>query len=89
MERQLACATLEQNNSNLKVNLMNHGLHATLPAVWQTGNIPPNWKRELFVPIWKGEGIVENARTDKVILFSAFQGVSLHICNPCAFMVTC
>ena len=32
------------------------GLHAVLTAVWQTGTIPPDWKRGLVVPIWKGKG---------------------------------
>ena len=35
---------------------MIHGLHAVLTAVWQTGTIPPDWKRGLVVPIWKGKG---------------------------------
>ena len=33
-----------------------HGLHAVLTAVWQSGTIPPDWKRGLVVPIWKGKG---------------------------------
>ncbi|KAG0728096.1 putative protein in type-1 retrotransposable element R1DM [Chionoecetes opilio] len=32
------------------------GLHAVLTAVWQSGTIPPDWKRGLVVPIWKGKG---------------------------------
>ena len=35
---------------------MIHGLHAVLCAVWRTGTIPPDWKRGLVVPIWKGKG---------------------------------
>ncbi|KAG0693436.1 Transposon TX1 uncharacterized protein [Chionoecetes opilio] len=35
---------------------MIHGLHAVLTAVWQSGTIPPDWKRGLVVPIWKGKG---------------------------------
>lgn len=27
-----------------------------LTAEWQSGTIPPDWKRELVVPIWKGKG---------------------------------
>ena len=27
-----------------------------LSAVWQSGTIPPDWKRGLVVPIWKGKG---------------------------------
>ncbi len=30
---------------------MTHGLHAVLTAVWQSGTIPPDWKRGLVVPI--------------------------------------
>ena len=35
---------------------MTRGLHAVLSAVWQSGTIPPDWKRGLVVPIWKGKG---------------------------------
>ncbi|KAG0723026.1 LINE-1 retrotransposable element ORF2 protein [Chionoecetes opilio] len=35
---------------------MIRGLHAALTAVWQSGTIPPDWKRGLVVPIWKGKG---------------------------------
>ncbi|KAG0720925.1 LINE-1 retrotransposable element ORF2 protein [Chionoecetes opilio] len=35
---------------------MIRGLHAVLAAVWQSGTIPPDWKRGLVVPIWKGKG---------------------------------
>ena len=35
---------------------MIRGLHAVLTAVWQTGTVPPDWKRGLVVPIWKGKG---------------------------------
>ena len=35
---------------------MIRGLHAVLTAVWQTGTIPPDWKKGLIVPIWKGKG---------------------------------
>ncbi|KAG0720560.1 Nucleotide exchange factor SIL1 [Chionoecetes opilio] len=35
---------------------MFHGLHAVLTAMWQSGTIPPDWKRGLVVPIWKGKG---------------------------------
>ena len=35
---------------------MIQGLHRVLTAVWQTGTIPPNWKRGLVTPIWKGKG---------------------------------
>ena len=32
------------------------GLHAVLTAVWHSGTIPPDWKKGLVVPIWKGKG---------------------------------
>ena len=35
---------------------MIRGLHAVLSAVWHLGAIPPDWKRGLVVPIWKGKG---------------------------------
>ena len=35
---------------------MVRGLHAVLVAVWHSGAIPPDWKRGLVVPIWKGKG---------------------------------
>ena len=35
---------------------MIHGLHTVLTAVWHSGTVPPDWKRGLVVPIWKGKG---------------------------------
>ena len=36
---------------------MIRGLHAVLTAVWNSGNtIPPDWKKGVVVPIWKGKG---------------------------------
>ena len=35
---------------------MIHGLHAVLTAVWHSGTIPPDWKRGLVIPLWKGKG---------------------------------
>ena len=35
---------------------MIRGLHAVLTAVWHSGTIPPDWKKGLVVPIWKGKG---------------------------------
>ena len=32
------------------------GLHAVLTAAWHSGTIPPDWKKRLIVPIWKGKG---------------------------------
>ena len=32
------------------------GLHAVLTGVWHSGTIPPDWKKGLVVPIWKGKG---------------------------------
>ena len=31
-------------------------LHAVLCSAWNTGIIPPDWKRVLGVPLWKGKG---------------------------------
>ena len=35
---------------------MIRGLQAVLTAVWHSGTIPPDWKKGLVVPIWKGKG---------------------------------
>ena len=35
---------------------MIRGLHTVLTAVWQTGTIPPDWRRGLVTPLWKGKG---------------------------------
>ena len=35
---------------------MIRGLRAVLTAVWHSGTIPSDWKKELVVPIWKGKG---------------------------------
>ena len=35
---------------------MIRGLHAVLTAVWHSGTIPPDRKKGLVVPIWKGKG---------------------------------
>ena len=35
---------------------MIRGLHAVLTAIWHSDTIPPDWKRGLAVPIWKGKG---------------------------------
>ena len=34
---------------------MIRGLHAVLTAVWHSGTIPPDLKKGLVVPIWKGK----------------------------------
>ena len=34
---------------------MIRGLHAVLSAVWHPGTIPPDWKKGLLFPIWKGK----------------------------------
>ncbi len=34
---------------------MIRGLHAVLSAIWQSGTLPPDWKRGLVVSIWKGK----------------------------------
>ena len=40
----------------LKAESMIRGLYTVLTAVWQSGTIPPDWKRRLIVPIWRGKG---------------------------------
>ena len=35
---------------------MIRGLHAVSTAVWHSGTIPPDWKKWLVAPIWKGKG---------------------------------
>ena len=35
---------------------MIRGLHAVLTAVWHSGIVPPDWKRGLVIPIFKGKG---------------------------------
>ena len=35
---------------------MIRGLHVVFTAVWHSGTIPPEWKKGLVVPIWKGKG---------------------------------
>ena len=42
---------------------MIHGLHAVLTVVWHSGTIPPDWKRGLVFPIWKGKGTIRMATT--------------------------
>ena len=37
------------------VEAMIRGLHAVLTAVWHSGTIPPDGKKGLVVPIWKGK----------------------------------
>lgn len=39
---------------------MNCGLHLVLTAEWQSGNIPPDWRRGMVVPVWKGKGNAYN-----------------------------
>ena len=40
------------------------GLHAVLTAVWHSDTIPPDWKKGLVVPIWKGKGDHQDWKND-------------------------
>ena len=39
-------------------------LHAVLCSAWNTGIIATDWKRGLFVPLWKGMGDRQNCNND-------------------------
>ncbi len=56
---------------------MIHGLHALLTAFWQSGTIPPDWKRELIVPICKGKGCQQDAHVTRGL------GKSIHHAENC------
>ncbi|KAG0724748.1 LINE-1 retrotransposable element ORF2 protein [Chionoecetes opilio] len=59
---------------------MIRGLHAVLTAVWQSGTIPPDWKRGLVVPIWKGKGDRQDCNNYRSItLFSVPGKVLAHL----------
>merc|ERR1712035_27581 len=53
---------------------MIHGLHAVLSAVWQSGTIPPDWKRGLVVPIWKGKGCQQDCNNYRGITLLSVPG---------------
>ena len=53
---------------------MIHGLHAVLSAVWQSGTIPPDWKRGLVVPIWKGKGCRQDCNNYRGITLLSVPG---------------
>ena len=36
-------------------NTMICGLHTVLSTMWRSGAIPPDWKRGLVIPVWKGK----------------------------------
>ncbi|KAG0723665.1 Dipeptidase 3 [Chionoecetes opilio] len=59
---------------------MIRGLHAVLTAVWQSGTIPPDWKRGLVVPIWKGKGDRQDCNNYRgITLFSVPGKVFTHL----------
>ena len=39
---------------------MIRGLHTVMTAVWHSGTIPPDWKKGLVIPIWKGKGDLQD-----------------------------
>ena len=53
---------------------MIRGLHAVLTAVWQTGSVPPDWKRGLVVPIWKGKGSRQDCNNYRGITLLSMPG---------------
>ena len=53
---------------------MIHGLHAVLCAVWRSGTIPPDWKRGLVVPIWKGKGCRQDCNNYRGITLLSVPG---------------
>ncbi|KAG0710615.1 Cytochrome P450 10 [Chionoecetes opilio] len=53
---------------------MIRGLHAVLTAVWQSGAIPPDWKRGLVVPIWKGKGYRQDCNNYRGITLLSVPG---------------
>ncbi len=46
---------------------MNRGLYVVLNVVWQSGMSPPDWKRGLVVPIWKGKGNRQDCNNNRGI----------------------
>ena len=53
---------------------MIQGLHAVLCAVWRSGTIPPDWKRGLVVPIWKGKGCRQDCNNYRGITLLSVPG---------------
>ena len=53
---------------------MIRGLHAVLTAVWYSGNIPPDWKKGLVVPIWKGKGDRQDCNNYRAITLLSVPG---------------
>ncbi|KAG0713587.1 hypothetical protein GWK47_015881 [Chionoecetes opilio] len=56
------------------VEAMIRGLHAVLTAVWQSRTIPPDWKRGLVVPIWKGKGDCQDCNNYRGITLLSVPG---------------
>ncbi len=51
-----------------------------LSAVWQSGTIPPDWKRGLVVPIWKGKGCRQDCNNySDITLLSVADKVLAHL----------
>ena len=53
---------------------MIHGLHAVLTVVWHSCIIPPDWKRGLVVPIWKGKGNRQDCNNYRGIMLLSVLG---------------
>ena len=56
---------------------MIRGLHVTLTVVWHSGTIPPDWKRGLVVPIWKGKGDSQDCNIYRGITLLSVSGKML------------
>lgn len=54
---------------------MNHRLHASLTAAWQSGPIHSDWKKGLVVVVWREKEDLQDAITLYCIAQRARQGV--------------
>lgn len=52
-------------------------LHVVLAAVWQSDTIPPDWKREHVILIWKEKGDSEDCNSYLSILLLSVPGTVL------------
>ena len=63
-----------------RVKAVTRGLHAVLTAVWHSGTIPPDWKRGLVIPIWKGKGDHQDCNNYRRIMLLSIPGkVFVHL----------
>ena len=62
---------------NARGEAMICGLHAVLTAAWLSGTIPPDWKKGLVIPIWKGKGDHEDCNNYCGITLLSVSGMVL------------